>query len=83
MDPNDSEENDKMEDLGDNSHHHDTTAITLEPIIELLNRNRPLLDRLGNFGKALENLLLIGTAASEVNSPSPLLVLLVSNRPVG
>ena len=35
-----------------------------------MKKNRPLLDRLGKFGKVLENLLEIGTAVSEVNSQS-------------
>ena len=82
-DLNDNEENDRTEDFGDNSHHDNTTTITLEPSIELVKQNRPLLDRLGKFGKLLENLLQIGTAVSEVNYPSLLLAILVSDRSVG
>jgi hypothetical protein len=60
-----------------------TVTITMESSVELMQRNKPLLDRLGKFGQVLGNLLLIGTAASEVNSPSPLLIMLVSDRSVG
>jgi hypothetical protein len=59
-------------DLGDTSHRNDANTTTMEKSIELVKQNRPLLDRLGKFGKVLENLLAIGTAVSEVNSPSSL-----------
>jgi hypothetical protein len=61
--------NDNTEAVGDTSNREDTTTITLETGIELVKRNRPLLDRLGKFGKVLENLLEIGTAVAEVNFP--------------
>ena len=74
---------DNTKDLGDTSHHDDTNTTTMEKSIELVKQNRPLLDRLGKFGKVLENLLEIGTAVSEVNSPSSLSAIQVSNRPTG
>jgi hypothetical protein len=78
-DQNRNQENDRTENLGDTSHHDDTTSTTLETSIELVKRNRPLLDRMGKFVKVLENLLKIGTAVSEVSSPSSLSVIQVSN----
>jgi hypothetical protein len=73
--------NDNTENLGDTGHHEDATTTKLETSIELIKRNRPLLDRLGKFGKVLENLLEFGTAVSEVNSPSSLSEIQLSNRP--
>jgi hypothetical protein len=55
--------NDNPEELGDTD---GTNATTLDTTIELVKQNRPLLDRLGIFGKVLESLLQIGTAVSEV-----------------
>jgi outer membrane protein assembly factor BamA len=75
--------NDNMEDLGDSGHHEDAATTTLETSIELIKRNRPLLDRMGKFGKVLENLLQFGTAASEVNYPSLLPEIRLSNHPIG
>jgi hypothetical protein len=54
--------------LGDTNDHNDTKAMTLVSSIELVKQNKPLLDRMGRFGKVLESLLQIGTVASEVVS---------------
>jgi hypothetical protein len=62
--------NDNTEGFGDTNHGDDTYATRLGTVIDLAKKNRPLLDRLGKFGKVLESLLGIGTAVSEVNSLS-------------
>jgi hypothetical protein len=54
--------------LGDTNDGNDTNVTTLNNSIELVKQNKPLLDRLGKFGKVLESLLEIGTAVSEVIS---------------
>jgi hypothetical protein len=54
--------------LGNTNHDNDTKATMLDTSIELVKQNKPLLDRMGRFGKVLESLLQIGTAASEVVS---------------
>jgi hypothetical protein len=58
---------DNTEDIGDTNHGDDTNTTILGTSIDLVKKNRPLLDRLGNFGKVLEKALEIGTAVSEVN----------------
>jgi hypothetical protein len=57
--------NDDTEQLGDIDG-NEANMTTLGTDIELVKQNKPLLDRLGRFGKVLENLLQIGTAVSEV-----------------
>jgi hypothetical protein len=73
----------QTEDLGDTTHSDDITTTALVTSIELVKQNRPLLDRLGKFGKVLENLLQIGTAVGQVNSPSSSLIKKVSDHSVG
>jgi hypothetical protein len=60
---------------------NDKNIKTLDTSIELAKRNKSLLDRLGKFGKVLENLLEIGEAVSEV-IPQLLSALRVSNAPI-
>ena len=69
-DGNDNHGNDNTEDVGDTNRGDDANTTILGTSIDLVKKNRPLLDRLGKFGKVLENLLEIGTAVSEVNSQS-------------
>ena len=61
---------DNTEDVGDTNRGDDANTTILGTSIDLVKKNRPLLDRLGNFGKVLQILLEIGTAVSEVNSQS-------------
>jgi hypothetical protein len=67
--------------LGHANDGNDANAMTLDTSIELVKQNKPLLDRLGRFGKVLESLLEIGTAVSEV-IPWLLSVLRFSNTPI-
>jgi hypothetical protein len=73
--------NDDTEELGHTNDGNDANAMTLDNSIELVKQNKPLLDRLGRFGKVLESLLEIGTVASEVISWL-LSVLRFSNTPI-
>jgi hypothetical protein len=67
--------------LGDTNDTNDANVTTPDASIELVKQNKPLLDRLGRFGKVLESLLEIGTAVSEVISWL-LSALRFSNTPV-
>jgi hypothetical protein len=69
-DPGNKNGKNNTEDIGNTNHGDDANTTILGTSLDLVKKNRPLLDRLGKFGKVLENLLEIGTAVSEVNSQS-------------